>query len=110
MTFSQGDIVLLPFPMADLSGTKVRPAIIISNAKVNNTQDVIVAQITSNIRNDDFSFILEDSILTSSLNKLSEVRCHKILTVTKAIIKKKISSVKPEYIKELINKVKSIYD
>jgi len=35
--YDQGDIVLLPFPYSDLTGSKQRPALIISNEKFNKT-------------------------------------------------------------------------
>jgi len=54
MTYNQGDIVLLPFPFSNNTGSKKRPAVIILNAKVNSTKDIILAQITSNARADDF--------------------------------------------------------
>lgn len=41
----RGDIVLVPFPFTDLSGQKVRPALIISPDPVGN--DVLLAFISS---------------------------------------------------------------
>jgi mRNA interferase MazF len=41
-------IVLIPFPFTDLSSSKVRPAMIVSNSNEDST-DVIVAFITSKI-------------------------------------------------------------
>jgi hypothetical protein len=45
----QGDVVLVPFPFADLSGQKVRPAIVVSG----NPQglELIVAFVTSVLTN-----------------------------------------------------------
>src|SRR5690606_18878706 len=106
MTLLQGDIVLVPFPFSDQSGSKPRPAIIISNSSVNKTPDVILAQITSQVRADDFSFLLNDKNVTKSLQLAHcEVRCHKIFTAEKNIILKKISSLKKENISELIGQV-----
>ena len=60
MPYNQGDIVLVPFPLTDLSSSKVRPAIVVSGVDVNNTDDVILAAITTNLRNDDFSFPIDN--------------------------------------------------
>jgi len=39
--YKQKDIVIIPFPYSDLTGSKQRPALIISNNKINKTQDRI---------------------------------------------------------------------
>lgn len=90
-SFFQGDIVLVHFPFTDGKRSKPRPAIVISNSIVNKTNDVILAQITSTLRNDDFSFELEEAQLSHSLRKPSEVRCHKVFVMEKKLIIKKIS-------------------
>lgn len=102
MTYNQGDIVLVPFPFSDNSKTKLRPAIIISNSKVNGTKEIILAQITSTIRRDGFSFLLEDKLLTRNLDDYCEIRCHKLFTADKNIVVKKISSLKSDNCKKLI--------
>jgi|25_taG_2_1085351.scaffolds.fasta_scaffold02435_6 mRNA interferase MazF len=105
MNYNQGDIVLVPFPFTMGTSSKVRPAIIVSNSKVNNTQDVILAQITSKPRRDQFSYLLENSNLSNSLNLTSQVRCHKIFVVHKTLIQKTISSLNQEGISELRTKI-----
>ncbi len=48
--YRKGDVVLVPFNFTDHSGTKRRPAIIVSGDDYNtHTPDVIVASITSNL-------------------------------------------------------------
>lgn len=105
MTFLQGDIVLIPFPFSDQSGSKPRPAIIISNRNVNKTRDVILAQISSLLRYDDFSFVLEDKLLTTPLREVCEVRCHKIFIAEKSLVTKKISSLKAGVYDNLFDKI-----
>jgi mRNA interferase MazF len=47
-SYKQGDVLLVPFPFTDQSGSKQRPAIVISSAKYNQIHpDVILAPITS---------------------------------------------------------------
>lgn len=92
--FFQGDIVIINFPFSDQQDGKPRPAIVISNSTVNKGADVILAQITSNIRQDEFSFLLEDADLTHSLQGVSEVRCHKMFTTAKTKIQRKVSALK----------------
>ena len=105
MPYKQGDIVLVLFPFSDLSNQKQRPAIILSNDIVNFSSDVVVAQITSQIKNDGFSFYLDRKFLTTPLIKDSEVRCHKIFSADKTIIRKSISSLLPEHLSNLIGKI-----
>jgi mRNA interferase MazF len=49
-TYKRGDIVLLPFPYTDQTGSKRRPAVILSTDAYNLRRwDIIVAPITSNV-------------------------------------------------------------
>ncbi len=50
MKYKRGDVVLLPFPYTDQSGSKRRPALILSSDAYNTRRaDIIVAPITSNL-------------------------------------------------------------
>ena len=49
--YNRGNVVLVGFVFSDESGKKLRPAVVISSAPYNRArQEVIVAAITSNIR------------------------------------------------------------
>lgn len=49
-TYKQGDVLLVPFPFTDQSGTKQRPALVLSGAVYNQTHpDIIIAPITSQV-------------------------------------------------------------
>ncbi|RYE56057.1 MAG: type II toxin-antitoxin system PemK/MazF family toxin [Sphingobacteriales bacterium] len=89
--YSQGDIILIPFPFTDNINTKVRPAIIISGSIVNKSDDVICVQITSKAYKDRYTFEISDKDVTQKLGGYNEVRCHKIFTLEKKLIRKKIS-------------------
>lgn len=49
--FDFGDVVLVPFPFTDQSGTKKRPAVVVSIAGYNTSRrDVVIMAITSQVR------------------------------------------------------------
>jgi mRNA interferase MazF len=49
-SFRRGDVVLVPFPFADLTTTKQRPAVIVSGKTYHRTEpDLILAAITGRI-------------------------------------------------------------
>lgn len=49
--FSFGDVVLVPFPFTDQSGTKKRPAVVVSSRRYNRQRrDVVIMAITSQMR------------------------------------------------------------
>ena len=51
MAHTFGDVVLVPFPFTDQSGTKKRPAVIVSSNGYNtNRRDLIIMAITSQVR------------------------------------------------------------
>lgn len=49
--FSLGDVVLVPFPFTDQSGTKKRPAVVVSSSSYNaSRRDIVIMAITSQVR------------------------------------------------------------
>ena len=51
MAHSFGEVVLVPFPFTDHSGTKKRPAVIVSSSGYNaNRRDLVIMAITSQVR------------------------------------------------------------
>jgi mRNA interferase MazF len=106
--YLQGDIVKVPFLYTDNTGSKSRPAVIISNRLVNTSNDVICAQITAKPRNDQFTLKIENQDLDIPLPCPSQVRCHKIFIVDAKLIEKKISHLKQDKFSELINKISAL--
>ena len=50
-SFSFGDVVLVPFPFTDQSGTKKRPAVVVSSHGYNSSRrDIVIVAITSQVR------------------------------------------------------------
>jgi mRNA interferase MazF len=50
-TFKQGDVLLVPYPFTDQTGSKQRPAVVISSLTYNQAHpDIILPPITSQIK------------------------------------------------------------
>jgi mRNA interferase MazF len=100
----QRDIVLIKFPFSDLTGAKVRPAVVISNNTYNqNNLDAVVLAITSNLDYHPYKILLETQDLKSgNLPIKSSIRIDKPFSILQANVLKiqaKISSEKLEEVK-----------
>ena len=91
----QKDIVLLPYPFTDQEGTKVRPAIIISNDTFNSkSNDRIMIPLTTVIKEEPFSIIIDNQNLDSGkLLKPSRIKVDKIFAIEKNLVIMKIGSI-----------------
>ncbi|MDD3264012.1 MAG: type II toxin-antitoxin system PemK/MazF family toxin [Candidatus Nanoarchaeia archaeon] len=105
--FVKGDVVIIPFPFSNLEKTKKRPALIIANLEGN---DYILAQITSHLKNDNYSIIISnDDFYSGNLNLLSMLRPNRLFTAEKSLFLYKIGSLKKEKIKEIQDKIIEIF-
>ena len=94
--FRQRDIVLTVFPYTDLSGSKLRPALIVSADTVNASGDFVCLQITSKMFDDAFFMKLDNSMLDRPLLLDSGIRLQKFFTLNQKLINRKISEMKPD--------------
>ena len=99
--YEQKDIVLIPFPYSDLTGAKQRPALIISNEKLNKTQDRICCLITSNKPKNSL-LIKKDSFEKGKLPFKSWIKPQRIFTIHEKIIRKKICTINIKFYKEVL--------
>ena len=105
--FQQGDIISVWYPFSDNPKKgKIRPAIVISNEVSNQLDhDLLIIPVTSTLRQDMFSFPIENRDLTVALPKNCEARCNKITTIRDTLVHGKVSFLKPERHADLITKV-----
>ena len=104
--FVKGDVVVLPFPFSDLSASKKRPALVIAALDGN---DIILCQITSKARTDNYSIILNNSdFKQGNLNLTSIIRPNRLFTADKSIVLYKIGSLKDKKLKEAIDSISDI--
>jgi mRNA interferase MazF len=107
MKYKKGDIVIVKFPFSDLSNSKKRPALIISNEVVNQTGDYLLVQITSKEKTDYFSCAISefDFISEKALPLKSNIRLHKIFLLNEKLIIKKYTSVKKDFLIKIMKRV-----
>ena len=104
--FVKGDVVVLPFPFSDLSASKKRPALVIAAL---DGDDIILCQITSKARTDNYSIILNNSdFKQGNLNLISIIRPNRLFTADKSIVLYKIGSLKDKKLKEVIDSISDI--
>ena len=99
---SKGKLVLVPFPFTDLSGHKVRPALILYNSK--KGEDCIVAFISSVKQKKINAF--DVPVIASTNNGLKQnsvIKLDKIATLQKKIILGELGTIESSYI-SLVNK------
>lgn len=109
----QGTIVLTPFPFTDLSTSKRRPAIILSKV-TENSKEVVVAYISSQITNNiaETDYILNTShkdFKATGLIKDSFFKIDKLVTIDKNLFTGEIGFVSTEILNELLLRLKKVF-
>lgn len=103
--YDQRDIVLIPFPYSDLTGVKQRPALIVSNALVNHTEDRVCCLVTS-VQSPDALAI--DSFDKGTLPFPSWTKPHRLFTVSEKIIRKKLCTVTSAFHDRVVREVNKL--
>jgi len=102
----KGTVVLVPFPFTDLSGFKVRPAVVISNVALG--EDVIVVFVSSKetrIRKSDMAVSPSE---TNGIKIRSVIKCAKIATLEKKIILGELGVLEPSVMKVVESKLRLV--
>ncbi|MEK7453266.1 MAG: type II toxin-antitoxin system PemK/MazF family toxin [Patescibacteria group bacterium] len=110
--FKRGKIVLIPFPFSDLSGVKVRPAVIVSDDL--SGSDIIVVFISSiitkiNKKTDIKILASQNSFKGTGLKTSSVIKVSKIATLDKKIILGEIGEIDKSIEKEINKKLKILF-
>ncbi len=110
---TRGKVVLLPFPFDDLSATKVRPAVCLTEP-VGPYQHVVLAFITSRTPED----LLETDVLLTSerpgyektgLRLASVLRLHRLMTVATSLIRRELGVLSLEMHTEVDEKLRRLF-
>jgi len=105
ITVKQGDLVILEVRFSDNERSKLRPAIVVSNAQYNEIfDDVVAVGMYSKITGRDFSTIISnDDLKEGFILKTSIVKVDSISKIEKRTIYKKIGALKEEKVNEIKN-------
>jgi mRNA interferase MazF len=99
IALARGDDVLTQFPFTDLSGTAVRPALVVSARLIG--QDLILAGISSVIRGSAVStHVLVDTLHAefpqTGLRVASVLRLHKLAAVESKVVMRRLGRIGPQ--------------
>jgi mRNA interferase MazF len=94
----KGDIILLPFPFTDLSGSKLRPAYVLYATK----EDVTVSFVTTQIKWKEKSDVIIKPSVQNGIKKDSLIRVSKIATIDIGLVWGRLGSMEME-LQEVVN-------
>ena len=103
VTPGPASIVVVAFPFSDLSGAKLRPAVILTSA---GRGDWILCQITSNPHSDPQAVKLTPaSLCAGALANISFARPTKLFTAHESSINKRVAILRDETFTEIVQSI-----
>jgi mRNA interferase MazF len=104
--FVKGDVVVVPFPFSDLSSSKRRPALVVTDLK---GDDLILCQITTRDRGDGYSIPLTQADFASgNLRHDCNIRPNRLFTADSNIIAYRAGKVSQQKITKVVEEVIAI--
>ena len=101
--FIKGEVVVIPFPFSDLSGSKKRPALVLADL---TGDDILLCQITSQRSKDSEAIFLSKSDFSNgSLPSDSYIRPLRIFTADKNIIIRKSGMITNSLFSNVVKKI-----
>jgi mRNA interferase MazF len=108
-----GDVCLAHYPFTDASGSKLRPVLIVSAAKFNAREDLVVLPISSKPdRDDQFAVYLEkDSpyFAATGLRYESAIKWTKPLAISKRVITRRLGHLPEPLLTDVRSKLRSMF-
>ena len=106
-------VVLVPFPFDDLTGSKVRPAVILTDP-VGTHRHVVLAFITSAVplalEQSDVLFDPGSSeFARTGLRVRSALRLHRLVTVSAAIIQRQLGGLPPGFQTQVQQRLRELF-
>ena len=107
-------IVLVPFPFDDLTASKVRPAVCLTD-EIKPHSHLVLAFITSRISASTSAtdFVIDKSdadFATTGLKVSSTIRLHRLMTVTKSIVLSELGELSLAQRTEIENRLRKLFN
>lgn len=106
-------VVLVPFPFDDLSGTKVRPAVCLTDP-IGPHRHVVLAFITSTVRSGDATELLLDAgdsdFSMTGLRTTSTLQLHRLMTATTSLIRRELGQLSAKMQNEVKERLQLLFD
>lgn len=100
-----GEVVLLEYPYTDLSGVKLRPAIVLIDT---NDLDFIVVRATSQSWQTEYDVVIEDW-QSAGLLKPSIIRVHKLTSLETKLVMRKMGKLSTKDLTALSDCIKRLF-
>ncbi|HEX9138090.1 MAG TPA: type II toxin-antitoxin system PemK/MazF family toxin [Nitrospirota bacterium] len=98
-----GKVILVPFPFSDLSESKLRPAVVLADAR---RGDWILCQVTSNPYGDPHAVsITDESFSHGALRIASFARPGKLFTASSGLMLGEVGMLKADVTRQIINRI-----
>lgn len=102
-----GDVVVIPFPHADLSGFKRRPAVVVAHG---DRGDIVLCQVTSRSYSSATSIELDElSFQSGGLPLASFVRPAKLFTGNESLVIRTAGTLQRDVRDELLASVRELF-
>ncbi|MGH9798877.1 MAG: type II toxin-antitoxin system PemK/MazF family toxin [Blastocatellia bacterium] len=107
-------IVLVPFPFDDLTANKVRPAVCLTDEIKPHSHIVlafITSQVSANASPTDFVIDKSDAdFATTGLKVSSTIRLHRLMTVAKSIVLRRLGELSLAQQTEIENRLRKLFN
>jgi mRNA interferase MazF len=111
--YKYGDVLLVTYPFTDQSAAKQRPVLVVSHARFNQGQDIVVVPLSSRVdTGDPFGFtIYETDAFFGSTGLLvsSSVKWTKPMTISSVAVKRRLGVVPAETMRQLAEKLQGLF-
>lgn len=110
---TRGKVVLLPFPFDDLSATKVRPAVCLSDP-VGEHRHVVVAFLTSRLpdaplNSDLLLYCADPEVQDMGLRVDSALRLHRLVTLSTEVFRRELGTVSPSLQTQIDDRLRRLF-
>jgi mRNA interferase MazF len=113
-SYRQGAVVLVPFPFTDQSGSKVRPALVVSSDLFNDLHsDIVLAAITTQIpvAPDPRTEIVlgHADVAAGRIKQTSIIKTAKLFTCETGLIRRQVATIQTAKLAEVLAALRALF-